>query len=71
MPTIRKAKAKQAKRTRRSQLQDARTTAKRTVSQSNKSGIKSWMKRPGKLDISGVDTYGRGVNVSIRPSRAK
>ena len=68
MPTIKDAKKKQAKRSRRSQLADTRSTSKRVVGQGNTKGITAWMKRPGKLDITGVDSKGRGVTISIRPS---
>jgi len=57
---IQKVKTKQSKRSARSQAADARRTARTTASQSNTKGLKRWLKKPSKSDVSGVDTKGSG-----------
>jgi len=39
---------------------DARKTAKKTVTTTDKAGMARWRKNPGKSDVSGVDTKGKG-----------
>ena len=74
MPSIAAVHRKQAKRSPRARSVDARGTANSTFGQASARGRKRWMKRPGKHDIAGVDTVGRGrieVTVNLRPSKAR
>ena len=66
MPKIRRAKGigavkrKQKSRSAKARAMDARKTAKKTVTTTDKAGMKRWRKNPGKSDVSGVDTKGKG-----------
>ena len=67
MPKIRRAKGigavkrKQKSRSAKARAVDARKTAKTTYTSTDRPGMKSWLKRPGKSDVSGVDTKGKGA----------
>jgi len=70
MTTLAHVKRKQASRTRRAKTADAATTAKRTFATLDRDGLGRWMKRPGKYDVSGVDTKGKGKVVITRSLRS-
>jgi len=51
---------KQASRSQRAKTLDARKTARRTFTTSDTAGMVKWLKKPGRFDVSGVDTKGKG-----------
>jgi len=59
VPTIQDAERRQAARTTRSRSADARATARKTHTTTDTAGIRRWLKRPGRSDVSGVDTKGK------------
>jgi len=66
MPKIRRAKGigavrrKQKSRSPQARVVDAQKTAKKTHASGDKAGLRKWLKAPGRSDVSGVDTKGKG-----------
>ena len=57
---------KQAGRSKRAQAMDARKTASRTFASGDTAGMMKWLKHPGRFDVSGVDTKGKGRTKRVR-----
>jgi len=64
--TQKRVARKQAGRSKRAQTMDARKTASRTFASGDTAGMTRWLKRPGRFDVSGVDTKGKGKTKRVR-----
>ena len=59
--TLAEVKAKQARRSSKARAADSAGTAKHTATASNRDAMGRWMKNPRRMDVSGVDTKGKGA----------
>ena len=69
--TIAEVRRKQGRRTTRAKAADAAGTAKHTASTTNRDALGRWMKNPRRMDVSGVDTKGKGHTPKKSKKRRK